>query len=195
MVDFFIPRKSKVIISIKRHRIRSIAQGLVTTVPEILDLGVAIPRLGTITPLEWDVSWGVTGIITQSIRYEIYMTLIDIDNLPQIAGIADRAIWSSAQFWQFNTGVGITQMLQREIQDFFNPASFTFTERADFTQRLSLAIIGLITNANEGVDTVGVLTYQEELIQRVFGNDNASYETDNGDWEDFGSDEDDEDND
>lgn len=195
MPDRFIPKGSKVITSVKRTAIReSVAVAASTSVVVLLKTMIWIPRLGIVTPLEWDVSYGVTTPITADETMEWFLTLVDIDNLPLIAGAADRAIWSAAQAWTRDTDVGKRQMLTREIQDFFNPASFSFTERADFTQRLGVALLALSSNA-ETFFTVGVITYQEELIQRKWGGDNATFDRDDGDWEDFASDEDDEDSD
>ncbi len=192
MADRIIPKGSKLITSIKRKSVRLINQVPDASVITNLSTMAWVPRLGSITPLEWDVSLGLTDVQISS-RVNFFLVLVDVDNLPLITGAADRAIWSFAQFWDVLTAVGTHQTLSREVQDFFNPASFSFTERADFTQRLGIAL--LLHSVNKSHDAIGVLTFQETLIQRKWGGDNSTFDRDDGDWEDFASDEDDEDND
>ncbi len=195
MVEFFIPSKSKVISSIKRHAFRVLAFDPAAAVtPEIVEEMIWVPRLGTVTPLEFDMSYGISGSIITN-RQEWYLTLVDVDNLPNVLGASGRAIWSALQTWIVSSAVGITQTMNREIQDFFNPASFNFAERADFTQRLALVLLNVSSEADQTSHVAGVITYQEDLVQRVFGNDNATYETDDGRWENEMADEEDEDND
>ncbi len=190
MVEFTIPKGSKIITSIKRKSFRDVGNtSSQNTVTKIRDL-VFIPRLGTITPLEWDVSYGVASGLAASVRAEFYLALIDVDNLPQIAGLSDRALWAAAQFWLSMTEIGVINTYTREVQDFFNPTSFNFSERADYTQRLAISLLTFFSQT-ETADAIGVLTYQEDLIQRKFGNDNSTFVRDDGDWEDFASDEDD----
>ncbi len=195
MVLQTIPKGSKVIISIKRHSWRHIDFNVVAAnAIELMDTGLWIPRLGTITPLELDMSYGPASLAA-STRTDWYWVLVDVDNLPLIQGASDRAIWSALYEWVVLSAVGAAQIMSREIQDFFNPASFNFTERADFTQRLALALVFQSTSSAVDVQSVGVFTYEETLIQRKWGGDNSTFDVDDGDWEDFAQDEDDEDND
>ncbi len=187
-----IPDKSFTVTSIKRQGFRDIAAGIsATTVTLIRDL-IWIPRLGTVTPLEFDVSYGISGIVTAGTRMEWWLALVDINNLPGVEGLVTRAIWYAGQFWQFDTAVGITQMLSRDLVDFFNPASFTYSELADFTQRSAIALIGR-QSSNKTTDAVGVITWEEVLIQRVFGGDSATFDESDAVWVDDFSDEEDED--
>ncbi len=194
MPEFGIPDKSFTVTYLKRKGFRNIAQAMSANVITNLQNLIWIPRLGTVTPLEFDISYGITGIIGGSIRMEWYLVLVDVNNLPLIEGASERAIWSSAQFWQLSTAVGFQQMLSRDLADFFNPASFSFHEVADFTQRLVIALVGF-QNTTEAVDAVGVITWQETLIQRVFGGDSATFDDSDSKWIDDFSDEEDEDND
>ncbi len=195
MPDRIIPKGSKLITSIKRHSFREIGfDPAAANTIELVNEGLWIPRLGSITPLELDMSYG-PGAITSSHRTEIYWVLVDVDNLPLVAGASSRAIWSAYYRYVVATAVGIAQTMIRENADFFNPSSFNFSERADFTQRLAVALVMTSTNATVTQDYIGVFTFEETLIQRKWGGDNSTFDRDDGDWEDFASDEDDEDND
>ncbi len=182
------------VTSIKRQGFRDIAAGIsATTVTLIADL-IWIPRLGTVTPLEFDISYGVSGVVTAGTRMEWWLALVDINNLPGVEGLLTRAIWYAAQFWQFGDATGINQMLSRDLVDFFNPQSYTYGEVADFTQRSAISVIGR-QSSNKTTDAVGVITWQEVLIQRVFGGDSATFDDSDAKWVDDFSDEEDEDND
>lgn len=190
-----IPAGSKVITSIKRHAFRHMPFNPANSnAIELVDSGLWVPRLGEITPLELDMSYGPSSV-SASHRVELFWVLVDVDNLPLIGGASSRAIWSAYMRWIATTAVGINQVMIRENADFFNPATFSFTERADFTQRIAVALVMQTTDGNVNLEVVGVFTYQETIIQRKFGGDNATFDIDDGDWEDFASDEDDEDND
>ncbi len=193
MAEYTIPKGSKVITSIKRNSHRILGLSVTANTVASVQVTVFIPRLGTITPLEWDVSFGPTSFSVSRLL-EWYLTLVDVDNLPLISGVSSRAIWSTLQKWLVLSAVGFGQIMTREIQDFFNPASFNFTEVADYTQRLGLVLL-CICDSSITVDSVGVLTYREDLVQRKFGGDNTTFETDNGQWEDCASDEESQDQD
>lgn len=178
MVEFTIPTKSFVVNSIKKGRI-SVTGTVVTNLVNMGNLAF-LPRLGAITPLEWDVTYGINGYPGTDRGIEWALILVDIDNLPLIDGIRSRAIWQRMQRWEaVGTDSGPIQTLTMENKVFFNPTAFTTTEFAGFSQRLALAVMG---NARDGgaasADCIGTLTYAEALIQRVFGNDNATWEGD-----------------
>ncbi len=191
MARFTIPKGSKVISSIKRKSFRASAVGLTASQLENLADIIWVPRLGTITPLEFDMSYGRFDVPSAGtvVQIEWMLTLVDVDNLPQAIGARDRAIWFAAQLWVCATAVGFVDMMKREIQDFFNPASFSFTEVADYTQRLVVSLLTFTGSADVDVSAMGVMTFQEDLIQRKWGGDNSTFDVDDGDWEDFASDE------
>jgi len=193
MVDFVsIPPKSFVVTSIKRKTFRQTAGGIsATTVTVIADL-IWIPRLGTITPLEFDVSYGISANITAGTRMEWYLALVDVNNLPGIEGLISRSVWSAEQFYMFLSSVGVLQTLSRDIVDFFNPASFTYSELTGFTQRSAISLLGF-QSSSRSTEAVGTITWQEELIQRVFGGDSATFDESDAKWIDDFSDEEDDD--
>ncbi len=172
MVEFTIPKKSKVVTSIKRGRINDVDETVVADVPEILGDPLAwLPRLGTITPLEWDAAYGLVDLPSDEFP-EWHLINTDVDNLPVLESVRARAIWSRPQQWrETGTPAQILQTLTTDRIDFLNPESYSFTEMADFTQRLAMCVL-INSNAASRMRTMGVLTYQESVIQRVFGNDN-----------------------
>jgi len=163
------------VISTKRERIFD-TEAIAQNVPEVLAEPLAwLPRLGTITPVEWDVTYGL-GTAPSAVRLEWYLLMVDVDNLPFIGSIRDRAIWGTMQRWRLvGTDAGPIQTLQHQEVDFFNPETYNMTEMAAFTQRLAVVVIAH-TDQNQTVDCYGVLTYIETVIQRVFGSDNWTFE-------------------
>ncbi len=186
--------ESFVVTATRREVIRLLDHSVTADTVTNLNMMAWIPRLGTITPLEWDVSWGITGSIAANQRIELYLTLVDVNNLPTIVGASDRAIWGVMQFYRFSTNIGVQKRLMREIQDFFRPTSFTFREVVDFTQRSGIALIAHL-GSTINIDVVGVLTYEMTMIQRVFGSDSATFNNSDSGWIDDFADEEEGDND
>lgn len=178
-----------VVTYLKRKGFR-ISTSVSANVLTALQALIWVPRLGTVTPLELDMSYGVTSAVTANALFEWYLVLVDIDNLPTQDGAFTRAIWSSAQAWTVDSAVNKRQMLNREVNDMFNPASFSFTEMADFTQRLAISLLAIFTTI-ETTFNLGVITWQEQLIQRVFGSDSATFNESDSGWIDDFSDEED----
>lgn len=169
------------------------ASETVSTMAQLARL-VDLVRLQQITPLELDITYGVPNPGATAMRSEYYIMLADVDNLPLVGGARDRAIWSAAVYYAF-TGTAYGAITsQRENADFFNPASFTSFETADWSKRMALVLLGSCSTAKE-TRAQGVLTYRVDYIQRVWGGDNCTFEKDNGDWEDFASDEESDDSD
>lgn len=178
MVEWTIPKKSFVVTSVKRARIRKFSEQLVTIdAPQIIDVPLApIPRMGSVTPLEWDASFGLNDSTYSSVAIEFYLTMIDRDNIPTSASVSARSIWGRYQRWRsVGTDAGPIMTTTDDVIDFLNPEGYTPSEFASFTQRLALCAIGISNTANIGIDMVATLTYQETVIQRVFGNDNWTF--------------------
>ncbi len=191
MVEFTIPKQSKVIVSIKRGRPSDIDETLAQNVAEILGDPIAwLPRLGTITPLEIDFTYGVVDAPgTEFIEW--FLLNCDVDNIPAIESIRARSLWWRAQQWRsIGTDAGPVQTLTRDDIDLLNPESYSFTEVADFTQRQALCVISHTDASSARVRILGVVTYQETIIQRRFGNDNWTNVPDDvigEDYDDVGS--------
>jgi len=189
MPEFEIPTKSFVVSYTKRKGFRN-STGLTADIITMLEELIWIPRLGTVTPLEFDLSYGVTSLIASNERFEWYLVLVDVNNLPTQTGAFTQAIWSAAQAWTVDTAVGKRQVLSREVNDMFNPQSFSFHEVADFTQRLAVSLIAEFNQAETSF-VLGVITWQETIIQRVFGGDSATFDESDSVWIDDFSDEED----
>jgi len=178
MAEFTIPKKSFVVTSIKRGRIDDLSLSVSTNVVTIMGNPLAhLPRLGTITPLEFDSHYGVGSDPTDSTS-EWWLVMVDIDNLPTRESVRALSIWNALQNWRsIGTDSGPTQTVTHAEVDFLNTQSYSFTEMADFTQRMAVCLLGL-SNGSIAMLQVGVLTYAETIIQRVFGSDNWTFELD-----------------
>ncbi len=142
-----------------------------------------LPRLATLTPLEWDVTWGLFAD-PSDVLAEFHLLMADVDNIPDITSAAALAIWSDAQNWRsLGTPGQVVQTLQTALVDFLNPQSYTFTELAGFTQRQAIVIIGDDQNGTASVMVLGVLTYQLDVIQRIFGSDSWTFTMDDPEFE------------
>lgn len=180
MVDFTIgSAKDFIVTSIKRGRIDVIQQSIGT--PEIVGDPIAwLPRLGSITPLEWDVWFGQEADPTD-LMLELCLLLADVDNLPIMASVKARSIWMALQIWRsIGTDAGPIQTANHDNIDFLNPQTYTMTEMASFTQRLALMVIADDRGGTFQLSMLGVLTYQEDVIQRVFGSDNWTFDDPDG---------------
>ncbi len=178
MVDYTKgSKKDFEVNSIKRGRVSVFGESVAQNTPEILgDVLAWLPRLGTITPLEWDAFFGDGGDVTNDVL-EWHLLLLDIDNLPTIASIRARALWQALQRWRdFGTAGNEAMVTSKAEVDWLNPEAYTFTEFASFTQRLAMAVIGNSQGNTISMDCIGVLTYMETVIQRVFGSDNWTFE-------------------
>ncbi len=180
-------RKDQIIVSIRRTPFFTTGQTIGSF--EIVGPVLAwLPRLGTIAPLEFDITYGPTGDPGDAF-IEFHLVLVDIDNLPLVAGARARAVWQEAQNWRVIVGGDSTiQTLSKSQVEFWNPRVYGTTELADFTQRLALAITADDTTST-AVVILGVLTYRETLVQRIWKNDNWTDDGQSGSMaEDFGED-------
>ncbi len=188
MVQYTIPSKSFEVTSIKRARPDDIDETLAQNVPEIIGSPLAfIPRLGAISPQELDFGYGVVDQPgTEFIEW--FLVLVDVDNLPTLASIRARSVWWRAQQWRtIGTDNGPIQTMTQDRIDFLNSETYTFSEVADFTQRLALCAICNTDASSARIRVLGVLTYSETVIQRVFGSDNWTDNEEFGDQDDSGS--------
>lgn len=162
------------ITSIKRSRIFSFNEDVGSL--EILDGPLAwVPRLGSITPLHWICDYGLRDDPVDEF-VEWILLMCDVDNLPTIDSCRARALWHRAQNWRsIGTDSGPIQTMTKDDVDWLNPETYGTTEFADFTQRLAMVVVVEDTSATSTVNVLGVLTYREDLIQRVFGNDNWTF--------------------
>ncbi len=178
MVEFSIgSKKDFVVTSIRRGRVNDIRETVVDDVPEVLGDPLAwIPRLGSVTPLEWDAAYGL-GDDPADEYLEWFLVAVDVDNLPTLESVRALSIWWRPQAWRsIGTDSGPVQTMVHDTIDFFNPETYSFQETADFTQRYAVCVVINSDQDQSDMRTVGVLTYQETLIQRVFGSDNWTFE-------------------
>lgn len=136
-------------------------------VPEILSIVAWLPRLGSITPLEMDISYGLSDGATDNELIEFFLALVDVDNIPDGAALRSHAIWQRVQSWQVASAVGVNQMMSYDVIDWFTPPTYTYTEVAGFTRRTALCILAL-SNQTSSVLVQGRLNWVETMTQRVW---------------------------
>jgi len=189
MPEFDVPAKSFTVTSIKRKGFTEAGFAMSSGVITLLERLIWVPRLGTVTPLEFDVSYGLNANVTAALRMQWFLVMVDVDNLPSLEAVAERSIWNSFQHYQFYSSVGILQSMDRDLADFFNPSSFSYTEVANFTTRSAIALVAE-EGGTKSINFSGVIVWQEVLIQRVFGGDSATFdESDQGWIDDFADEE------
>ncbi len=178
-----------VVSYIKRKSFRVIAESVGVSASPVVLVEVAwIPRLGTITPLELDITYGTTDPDVTS-TMEFYLALVDISNVPLIESVAERSIWGAMVNWVVHDLTGVIQTMMRDTADFFNPASFSYSELADFTQRSVLALLANTEVNTQEATVIGVCYFQVDLLQRVFGSDSATFNDSDSGWIDDFADE------
>ncbi len=129
-------------------------------------------RFSTLTVTELDITFGITADISADLNNEYFLSVVDQDNLPEVAALRVDNAWQAAERWQVSTGAFTipTQVLQRADPRFFYPKSWANLEAQP--RRLTLAIL----NFNAGVVgclVQGTIRFTEVILQRTFGNDNA----------------------
>ncbi len=178
-----------VVSYVKRKSFRVIGQSVGVSASPVVLVEVAwIPRLGTITPLELDITYGTADPDVTS-TMEFYMTLVDVNNLPLIEAVAERSIWGTMVNWVVHDLTGVIQTMMRDTADFFHPASFSYSELADFTQRSVVAILANTEVNTQEATVIGVCYFAVDLIQRVFGSDSATFNESDSKWIDDFADE------
>ncbi len=131
-----------------------------------------IPRFGTVTPIELDISYGLSDDPTDEVL-EFYCNSVDVDNLPDVTSLRFNSFWGALQQWRaVGTPANVIQTMTREVQDFLNPPTFAFTELAGFTQRQGVSLITYCGSSSD-VLVLAVLTYLETVLQRVWGDDDV----------------------
>ncbi len=183
-------KKDFAVVSTKRGRVSDVAKTLDANVVNIIGDPLAwIPRLGSVTPLEFDLFFGLGDDPTDE-YIEWWLESMDIDNLPTVDSARARSLWTAVQQWRsIGTDSGPVQTMEHAEVDFFNPQTYSFEETADFTQR-NAVVLACYSNLAAASQQSGVLTYAETLIQRVFGSDNWTFEDpDNSEFgQDWGDD-------
>lgn len=166
---------------------------LVAGVPVILEQIQLMQPRSEMIPTEMDLAWGINEDINQDKRLEIYLTVVDIDNIPEIGAIRSNNAWADMQKWQVSTGTFTipTEVLNHLDPRFFRPKAWLNLEVGAAVRRMALVLIAF---SNEGSDVqaiaMGTVRYTETLVQRVFGHDNAYSEVREGfvrnenDWDD-----------
>ncbi len=171
MPTFSESTKQAFIVQSVRHQMlhHNAALGAGTTVT-LLDQFAWVPRMGSVTPVEVDITYGISDDPSDEI-VEFFIESVDIDNLPNIAALRETAIWAAAQAWRsIGTDAGPTQTLSRETNDIFHPATFIFDEVAGYTQRQAVALLAHSTTTST-LFVLAKLTWLETVVQRVWGSD------------------------
>ena len=136
-----------------------------------------IPPMASIAPVELDITFGPTDEPANDERLEVFLSIVDRNNLPSSRSMRDKAWWKTAQHWIVSgTPATIIQTLKESVIDFFNPRSFTNVDIGDRANEFVL-VVAIGTNQAQTSDilVMATLTYIESLIQREFGSDNFTW--------------------
>jgi len=176
MVDFTETKKEKTIVSIKRARFTNFAHTVSANLT-IMSRLAYIPFHGSLSVLEFDIHYGIADGDEIPNLHEFCLVMADPEALPDINGIRARKLWSGMQRWLNLGGINSnpTMVTSKEQMEFWNPISYSERQRGAFTQRQAILLV-VNSSVNMTVDAIGVMTYQEILIQREFPNDNATCE-------------------
>ncbi len=152
-----------------------------------------LPPWTEVIPTELDFAWGPAADISADQAFQIFLSVVDIDNLPELASLQENAVWSDAQIWRVSTGSFTipTQTLSKADPRFFHPKSYKAIPVGQSARRQALAFIGVSTITDINFFGVGVLRWTEIITQRMFGSDNAFddvHEEDGSFEDDYGMD-------
>jgi len=140
---------------------------------ELLETVIQIPRLGSVRPTEMDISYGVSDD-PSSARWECFLADVDPVNLPDVSALRQRSIWQVVQAWRDQGGANLgnpIQTMERDTVDWWNGR--TFVQRsAEFHAQRGVSLVA-ISNVQDSIIVQGVIYWEETLIQRVWGDDNA----------------------
>jgi len=178
MVSFTRGTKDFVVVSTKRQGFRAVATVAAVDVPEIAQILARIPRIGSVKPLELDISFGLNDDPVDE-RPEFFLSSVDLDNLPTVAAARDRAFWQAVENWRLvgtALDIGPIQTMGRDLADFFNATAVLFTEAAGYTNRQAIVIL-ISSNVTSNMIVQGVLYYEEQVVQRRFGGDLWTWDT------------------
>jgi len=160
-------KKQFVVISNRDQAFRSTLTLASTNVPQIAQIVAWLPRLGTITPVEMDITYGMTDDPNDGEGPEFFFALVDVDNIPDIASLRSNSLWTRAQRWQILSSVGFAQMLNHDVIDWFNPKTYNYSEVNGFTRRTALCVL-VSSNNTSSIVVQGSVTWVETLTQRVW---------------------------
>ncbi len=141
----------------------------------LLEAIVPLPPWTEMIPTELDVAWGPAADISVDQAFQIFLSVVDIDSIPELASLQANAVWSDAQIWRVSTGSFTipTQTLTHADPRFFHPKSYKAIPVGSVARRQALSFVGSSTITDISFFTIGVVRWTEIISQRVFGNDNA----------------------
>jgi len=130
--------------------------------------------MSELLPTEMNLTFGLGQDISTDVSFELYLTVADIDNLPEIGTLRLNNSWQSQQRWQVSTGAFTipTKVLDRVDPRWFRAKAYRNLEVGGTVRRMALVLLGN-TSTNIQFIAQGTISYSETLIQRTFGNDNA----------------------
>lgn len=141
-----------------------------------------VQPLATVFPVELDITYGLTDDPTSGEEIELFLMVSDEGSFPPLASARTRSWWSTFQHWRaLSTGTGINTFRtdDHQILDFFNPNGF---ENITLDTRRIRHIFHIGYGADQAqtsdIKIMGIVVWQEILIQRMFGNDNWTFNTD-----------------
>lgn len=155
-------------------------------------IGVIIQQLqprSQLMPTELDLAWGLNGDITADTELEVALTVVDIDNLPEIAAIRTNNAWQDVEIWRVASGSFTipTKTLAHSDPRFFRPKAWNMREPGAAVRRMALVLLVFSSTSNISIIVQGTVRYTEILFERRFIGDNA-YADIEGNDDDFDDD-------
>lgn len=176
-------------ITIVTNKVRGIVSDIaLTTSLQIVDQVQQLQPRSTMIPTEMDLSFGLNSDITSDFTLEYFLSVVDIDNLPELASVRADNAWAAAQAWRVATGSFTipTQTLEQADPRFFRPKAWANLEVGAAVRRMALCLLARSSGTPDQMSR-GTIRYTEILEQRNFGDDNA-YSDIEGNTDDFADD-------
>lgn len=170
-----MPHQSVTTFQVLTEKTKGIAADpTIGTTPTILVNIQQLQPRSEMIPTEMDLSWGPNADLTADVSIEIFLSVIDIDNIPELAALQSDNAWAAAQAWRVSTG-GFTipqQLLEQADPRFFRPKSWSNFGVGAATKRRALCLMGRASGAVTSM-LRGTIRFTEILTERKSGDDNA----------------------
>ncbi len=140
---------------------------------ELLQTIINIPRLGTVRPTELDIAYGVTDDPSSAL-WEVFLADMDPEALPDVSALRQRSLWQRVQNWRDQGGAAAgnpIQTMSEGVFDFWNGQSYV-QRAAEFHAQRTIAFAA-ISQLTDTIRIQGTIFWEEILVQRVWGDDNA----------------------
>ncbi len=131
----------------------------------------------TITPLELDGWWGLNEDPAEQAT-EVYLHVVDKDNLMDASGFRTLSTWTTAQNYEKQGTLGqVDQTYQRETVEFFNAIGTQYRYGEAPVNKYLAIIVNNTTGATPSYVFNFQVTYMEVQTQRIFpGSEPSNWE-------------------